>query len=366
MTSPTPTVKTIFISYRRDDSAGHVGRLYDVLGARYGPRQIFVDIDHIGPGEDFVQVLDEAVARAGVLLVVIGKRWAGPDETGRLRLHDPNDFVRLEIAAGLQRRSIRVIPVLVQGASMPTRAELPAELHDLLVRNAIEISDARWKTDVARLVAELDRIVGDTMPTTVPLPSWAKWGGLVAAALLLMGILRAQLNPAFPTYKNPYASVPDGTPTAPPEDVPDKAHEAAEKARKWRSDAQLVEVAVRNDMLNGKPSYSVQFSFVSPVDMEGLWVTYPASGDPMYMPTNQPVRWSRGMIGDDFVDVPKAVAVAKDAGMLGAIESARLSVVNENTSRQLLVWTLQPKGGGYPYYVDAVRGTALSAGMVRE
>ena len=67
----------IFLSYRRDDSAGHVGRLYDSLSVRFGSQRIFVDIDHISPGQDFIQVVDDAVGRCAVLLVVMGKRWAG-------------------------------------------------------------------------------------------------------------------------------------------------------------------------------------------------------------------------------------------------------------------------------------------------
>src|SRR5579871_974094 len=100
----TTTTAMIFLSYRRDDSAGHVGRLYDALSAKFGSERIFVDIDHISAGQDFVQVVDDAVARCAVLLVVIGKRWAGTGRVGKRRIDSPGDFVRLEVAGGLRRQ----------------------------------------------------------------------------------------------------------------------------------------------------------------------------------------------------------------------------------------------------------------------
>src|SRR5690349_16640099 len=101
----------ILISYRREDSASDTGRLYDDLVDHLGPDHLFMDIDTIPPGVDFVQALQDAVSRCDLVLAVIGKRWLSP--TGRLRLQEPNDFVRLEVATALAR-GIRVIPVLVQ------------------------------------------------------------------------------------------------------------------------------------------------------------------------------------------------------------------------------------------------------------
>jgi formylglycine-generating enzyme required for sulfatase activity len=148
----------IFISYRRDDSAGHAGRLFDRLTAHFGDDQIFMDIDHIEPGEDFVQVIEEAVGSCEILIAVIGQRWlASTDGTSR-RLDNPNDFVRLEIAAALNR-DIHVIPVLVHGASMSGAQDLPDDLAGLARRNAFEVSDLRWKRDVDRLIRTLERIL---------------------------------------------------------------------------------------------------------------------------------------------------------------------------------------------------------------
>lgn len=145
----------IFISYRREDAAGHAGRLYDRLSAHVGGDKIFIDIDRIQPGENFVEVIRRAISSCDVLLVLIGAKWLTlTDETGHRRLDNPEDFVSLEIAAALQRE-VRVIPVLVQGASMPRREDLPEKLQDLGLKHAIELSDARWGHDVTRLIEVL-------------------------------------------------------------------------------------------------------------------------------------------------------------------------------------------------------------------
>ncbi|MDQ2932031.1 MAG: toll/interleukin-1 receptor domain-containing protein, partial [Gemmatimonadota bacterium] len=147
----------IFISYRRDDSSGHVGRLYDALSAHFGRKRLFFDIDHIAPGQDFVQVLDDSLSRSSVMIVVMGKRWAGTGKIGTRRIDDPGDFVRLEVASALRRGTgLRLIPALIQGAKMPAPTSLPEELKELSRRNAIEMSDLRWREDVERLIASLE------------------------------------------------------------------------------------------------------------------------------------------------------------------------------------------------------------------
>jgi hypothetical protein len=134
-------VAKIFISYRRDDSGGWAGRLYDRLSQHFGRDNVFMDIDTIEPGLDFVEVIGQAVGSCDALIALIGKQWLTlTDDAGRRRLDDPEDFVRLEIAAALAR-NIRVIPALVQGARMPRSPDLPDVLRMLARRNAHEISD---------------------------------------------------------------------------------------------------------------------------------------------------------------------------------------------------------------------------------
>lgn len=157
----------IFISYRRDDSAGHVGRLYDRLVEQFRPDDIFMDIDTISPGEDFVDAVERAVAAADVLLAVIGQHWLTvTDRQGRRRLDNPHDFVRLEIAAAL-KRNIRVIPVLLRGTPMPDMADLPEDLQPLVRRNAVEIGEKTFHYDVDELMSGLKQLRSAPGKTTV-------------------------------------------------------------------------------------------------------------------------------------------------------------------------------------------------------
>jgi hypothetical protein len=155
--SSTQQFSGIFVSYRRDDSSGHAGRLADRLVEHFGRNRIFVDIDTIEPGEDFVTVIENAVGSCEILIAVIGQKWLSGSGSGQL--DNPNNFVRLEIATAL-RRNIRVIPVLVQRASMPKAQDLPEDLINLTRRNAIELSDLRWQSDVDQLISVMERVLG--------------------------------------------------------------------------------------------------------------------------------------------------------------------------------------------------------------
>jgi hypothetical protein len=158
-------MRAIFISYRRQDSEGEAGRLFDDLVAHFGERTVFMDVATIQPGLDFRKAIDVNVSKCDVLLAMIGPGWldARSDSEAR-RLDDPNDFVRIETAAALHR-DIPVIPVLVRGAKMPRAEALPREIADLAYRNAVELTHARWKSDVQVLIAAL-RSLG-TEPDTV-------------------------------------------------------------------------------------------------------------------------------------------------------------------------------------------------------
>jgi len=146
-------MRGIFISYRRDDAAGHAGRLFDGLKERFGAERVFMDVSDLRPGEDFVAALDRALAASGVVLAVIGPRWLdAADASGRRRLDDPADFVRRELTAALASDA-SVIPVLVHGAQMPGGGSLPAPLQPLARRQAITLTDARWESDLRDLVA---------------------------------------------------------------------------------------------------------------------------------------------------------------------------------------------------------------------
>ncbi len=149
----------IFISYRRSDSQGEAGRLFDDLANHFGEQSVFMDVAAIEAGRDFRKAIAEGVAKCGVLLVMIGQEWLdAKDEAGTRRLGDPSDFVRIETVSAL-KRDIPVIPVLVRGARMPSAEQLPPELKELAYRNCIELTHARWKSDVQLLTEALRRLL---------------------------------------------------------------------------------------------------------------------------------------------------------------------------------------------------------------
>jgi formylglycine-generating enzyme required for sulfatase activity len=148
----------IFISYRRDDSAGMAGRIYDWLEARFGRDNLFMDVDAIPFGVDFREHLHNAVGQCDVLLAVIGRNWVGPTPEGTRRLDDPKDFVRIEIEAALAR-NIFIIPVLVDQMRMPAETELPSSLASLAYRNASEVAHGRdFHAQVDRLVRGIEKL----------------------------------------------------------------------------------------------------------------------------------------------------------------------------------------------------------------
>jgi hypothetical protein len=145
----------VFISYRRGDSAGYAGRLMDRLKTELGSDVLFMDVDAIPLGTNFEKVLHEEVAKCAVLLAVIGPNWSDArDEDGKRRLDDPNDFVRIEVAAALQR-NIPVIPILLDGARIPKTNELPKDIKGLTSRNGLDVRHASFHEDMDRLIRGL-------------------------------------------------------------------------------------------------------------------------------------------------------------------------------------------------------------------
>jgi TIR domain len=146
----------IFISYRRDDTAGRAGRLFDVLVSRLGERHVFQDVAAIVPGTDFTQRVADAIAKSDAVLAVIGSEWLtirGAD--GTRRLDEPGDYVRGEIGAALAAE-VPVVPVLVGDAELPASSDLPEELRPLVNRQAARIRDDSWHQDVDALVRRLE------------------------------------------------------------------------------------------------------------------------------------------------------------------------------------------------------------------
>jgi hypothetical protein len=173
----------IFISYRRDDSRGYAGRLQGDLSRRYSEEHVFRDVE-IPPGADFGEYITSLVDKCNVVLAIIGPSWLDArDREGERRIDDPDDWVRLEIERALARDGVEVIPVLVDGARLPPREELPESLLALRRRNAFELSDRRWDYDVGQLGQHLDGVLRgtsalhvrpaelSTTPTATPVPA---------------------------------------------------------------------------------------------------------------------------------------------------------------------------------------------------
>ncbi len=175
----------IFISYRREDSSGYAGRLYDQISSNFGREHVFMDVADLEPGSDFVDTIEKKVSSCDALVALIGKNWLTiKDEQGQVRLKKPGDFVSVEIATAL-KRNVEVIPVLVGGARMPLQRELPEQLELLSRRQALELSDVHFTRDVGDLIEALKRPAGSRVGRS------RKWRRPVLAASISVVALAA-------------------------------------------------------------------------------------------------------------------------------------------------------------------------------
>ena len=165
---------TIILSYRREDSAGVTGRIFDRLIQEFGADRVFMDIDSMPAGVDFHEHLQEILAGCGALLVVVGKSWRSQRKGQPARIMDPDDWVRIEVETALER-AIPVVPLLIDGAALPSRDQLPESLWPLLRRNALPIDSGRdFHAQMSRLVRDLRLQLGEA--ATEPEPISASFG----------------------------------------------------------------------------------------------------------------------------------------------------------------------------------------------
>lgn len=147
----------IFISYRRDDSGGYAGRIFDRLVAVFGQDYIFFDVDDISPGVVFTRTIEERLSRSDTVIAVIGRSWlTASNDTGKRRIDDPSDFVRKEIELALAL-NLTVIPLLIDGATMPRGGDLPSNISKLAEAQAMEVSASRFDYDMNQLAQVLER-----------------------------------------------------------------------------------------------------------------------------------------------------------------------------------------------------------------
>lgn len=218
----------IMISYRREDTAGITGRIYDRLVAAFGEENVFKDVDSIPLSANFKAYLQDVVSQCAVMLVVIGDRWLG--NGGENRLQDARDFVRMEVEAALQR-DIPIIPLLVEGGKLPTEADLPPSMAELLFRNGTLIhNDPHFASDMARLIAHLKPIVDPPAPRRTrakPAPRSQAAGATVEKPRTT----RVEEKPASPvsTIARPTAPAPAPAPTTKIAPAPVPANDADQK-----------------------------------------------------------------------------------------------------------------------------------------
>jgi hypothetical protein len=181
-------IEGIFISYRRDESAGYAGRIAERFIEHFGEDRVFRDVDSVEAGLDFEEAIKSAVDSSGVLIAVIGKNWlTATDAAGRKRLENPDDYLRMEIATALQRNT-RVIPLLVQGAAMPSAEQLPEDLASLTHRNAFELHDSSWNEELRRLITTLDKVLEPRPLKSRIVRNWAD-SGPISRILVILGLI---------------------------------------------------------------------------------------------------------------------------------------------------------------------------------
>ncbi len=187
--------EAVFLSCRRGDTADVCGRMYDSLARTFGKGRLFKDVNNLRPGADFGEAITSILPKCQATLVLIGPQWlSAADDDGRRRLDEPNDWVRVEVEMALNAGGLHVVPVLVNGATMPRAEELPASLHGLLRRHAAVIRrDPDFHVDVARLtsalrasvksgVLDLAGLGGDLKQAVVDLANSPQAGKAVRAA----------------------------------------------------------------------------------------------------------------------------------------------------------------------------------------
>jgi TIR domain len=198
-------VPRLFISYRRSDSAAVSGRIYDRLCLAFGEPRVFKDVDNIPPGAKYRDILEHEVGKCEVLLAIIGPNWLNAvDSEGQPRLAHPEDFVRIEIEAGLRRENVLVIPVLVDDGKMPVPEQLPDTLRDLHYRNAAVVrNDPDFNRDMGRLITTIRDVYPPSdaeiqATTNAPLAAvpprkglLLPWAGILFGVLLVIGVIAA-------------------------------------------------------------------------------------------------------------------------------------------------------------------------------
>ena len=217
--------RRIFISYRRDDTEGHVLALAPPLRARFGEDRIFKDTDSIHAGDDFVQAIQQELASCSVMLVVIGRSWLSIQEPHlrSRRLDNPKDLLRLEVASALEGKRVRVIPVLVGGATLPAPEDLPSNLRSLARLQKFTLRGDRWDADIEALIAEIEAADAKISSGSLGSRPWFRRGVQAATAVMLAALVVFWMweRSADRTVSPPQEGFTTDDSTPPPKPVPE-------------------------------------------------------------------------------------------------------------------------------------------------
>jgi hypothetical protein len=259
-------MSTIFLSYRRDDSAGFAGRLADALEAEFGAGSVFRDVDDIRPGEDFIQAIESHLRNVGAVLVMIGPQWLATGADGQRRLDDAGDFVRQEIQAALASGK-PLIPLLVGGATMPPATDLPDAIAGLARRQAVVLSDSSWRGDVERLVVSLRRL----LPERGGAPVKRRWmlglaGAVVGLAAMAWAIQAWRLPPPVEPAK----------PSLPSVQIVDIAGRWTARVKYDWGDQhdEVFEFKYLGDALHGTATYQTGRLTIEQAKLKGDWLSF--------------------------------------------------------------------------------------------
>ena len=259
-------MSAIFLSYRRDDSAGFAGRLADALEAEFGSGSVFRDVDDIRPGEDFTRAIESHLHEVGAVLVMIGPRWMATGSDGRRRLDDPDDFVCQEIQAALESGK-PLIPLLVGGASMPPVADLPKGIAGLSRRQAVVLSDSNWRGDMERLVDSLHPL----LPGTAGASGKRRW--MLGLAGAVVGL--AAMAWAIQAWRMPLPSGP-GSPSLPSARMVDITGRWTARVKYDWGDQhdEVFEFKYLGDALHGTATYQTVRLTIEQARLKGEWLSF--------------------------------------------------------------------------------------------
>ena len=337
----------IFISYRREDSAGYAGRMHEELEGRLGSDQVFRDADTLRAGQDFEDAIRERLRDCQTCLVLIGPNWVrSQTDAGERRLDQPGDYVCMEVAGALARPDVLVVPVLVGGARMPGSAELPEVIRPLARRQALSVRDEAWEADMDRLAASLRRNAGpspvspDARPRPEGQPRWSRGAiGALAAVVILAAAAGVYWRNREAAAPNSAAGTARGTgPATLPAGATNKAPDGATFAIDAPSAGSEVSIG---DLIYVVLSGSVQRRG----DAQRVWLRIRASNDG---------RYDANFWDDSFRLVAGGQSIAPNSGLNEVLEgrSIRQAVIRFDvptlTTAMVLRVAYQGKSGEIP------------------